>query len=321
MTRPMVLVTGATGFIGQAVIRQFSQAGIPVRTLIKPSRKSPQIPTGIPVEVAISTLLDKRGVRAALVGVEAVIHLAGAENRGSESGLQAVDVEGTRVLASAARQAGVRRMVYLSHLGAEPASAYPALRAKAQAERHLERSRVPYTILRSSPVYGEGDHFTTALARLLAVSPLIFPLPGDGSTTMQPLWVEDLATCVLWALEEPKMAGAKLELGGPEFFTLQQVVEMVMQATGSRRWLVHASPLTLRGVTWLINRALPRPPVTPFWLDHLVSSKTAGLDALPRQFGLKPGLMGERLGYLHDHRWGWQLLREQLASRNGRRRV
>lgn len=315
----MVLVTGATGFIGQAVIRQLSQAGIPVRTLIKPSRRSPQIPTGIPVEVAISSLLDKRGVRAALVGIEAVIHLAGAENRGSESGLRAVDVEGTRVLATAAQQAGLERMLYLSHLGAEPASAYPALRAKAQAERHLRKSRVPHTILRCSPVYGEGDHFTTSLARLLAISPLIFPLPGDGSTTLQPLWVEDLATCVLWALEEPEMAGATLELGGPEFFTLHQVVEMVMQATGSRRWIVHASPLSLRGVTWLINRVLPSPPVTPFWLDHLASSKTAGLDALPRLFGLKPGLMEDQLGYLRGRNWGWQLLREQLDRRNGRR--
>ena len=92
---------------------------------------------------------------------------------------------------------------------------------------------------------------------------------------------------------------------------------MVMQATGSRRWIVHASPLSLRGVAWLINRTFPRPPVTPFWLDHLVSSKTAGLDALPRLFGLKPGLMAEHLDYLRNRRWGWQLVREQLMSRNG----
>lgn len=314
----MVLVTGGTGFVGQAVIRKLSQAGFEVRTLIKPSRSSPKIPTGIPVEVAISSLLDKRGVRAALVGVEAIIHLAGGERRGSQTELQAVDIEGTHVLTLAARQAGVRRLVYLSHLGAEPSSAYPALRAKALAEGYIRKSRVPYTILRSSPVYGEGDHFTTSLAMLLAITPFLFPLPSDGATTLQPLWVEDLATSVLWALEEPSMAGRTLELGGPEFFTLLQVVQMVMQATGRRRWIVSASPPALRAVTWLINRALPRPPVTPFWLDYLATSKTAGLDALPRLFGLKPALMGDRLSYLRNRKWGLELLRNQLRSGNGR---
>lgn len=314
----MVLVTGATGFVGQALIRKLSQAGIPVRILIRPSRASPNLPTGIPVEVAISSLLDKRGVRAALVGVEAVIHLAGAENSGSETQLKLVDVEGTRVLATAARHAKVRRLLYLSHLGAEPASAYPVLQAKALAENHILKSQVPYTILRSAPVYGEGDHFTTSLARMLAVSPLVFPLPGDGTTTLQPVWIEDLATCLHWALEDPELAGVRLELGGPEFFTLEQITEMVMQAARIRRWVIHTSPISLRGMAWLVTRALPRPPVTPFWLDYLASSKTAGLDALPRLFGLKPALMEEQLGYLKRGRWGWKLLREQLAARNGR---
>lgn len=310
----MVLVTGATGFVGRAVIRRLAGAGLPVRTLIKPSRESPKIPTGIPVEVAISNLSDKRGVRAALVGVDSIVHLAGAEQQGSPAALQAVDVQGTQVLSMAAKQAGVQRLIYLSHLGAEPASAFPLLRAKAEAEAHIRKSGAPHTILRSSPVYGERDHFTTALAKLLAVTPLVFPLPSNGKTVLQPLWVEDLATCVLWTLEEPALVGSTLELGGPEFFSLSEIVEMVMQAAGSRRWIVSASPMTLRAVTWLVNRALPRPPVTPFWLDYLASSKTAGLDALPRQFGLKPALMEDQLGYLHGRRWGWRLLRSQLGE-------
>jgi NADH dehydrogenase len=246
-----------------------------------------------------------------MVGVDEIVHLAGAERGGLEPALRAVDVEGTRVLAEAARQAGVRRLLYVSHL-------YPALRAKARAEAHIIKSEVPYTILRSSLVYGEGDRFTTALAMLLAVSPLVFPVPGDGSATLQPLWVEDLATCVLWSMDEPAMRNQSIEIGGPEFLTILQIVELVMHAMGSRRWIVKASPPLLRALVWALHRVLPQPPVTTFWLDYLATSRTASLDALPRLFGLKPALMTERVGYLKARNWAWEFLGRQFSSGNGR---
>ncbi len=309
----MVLVTGGTGFLGRAVIRKLSQSDYQVRTLMRPSKRSPELPAGIPVEAAISNLNDKRGVRAAMVGVKSVVHLAGAERGGLESDLRAVDVEGTRVLVEAARQAGVNRLVFVSHLGAEPSSAFPALRAKALAEEAIRKSDLPYTIIRSSLVYGEGDRFTTSLAMLLGISPGIFPIPGDGKTAIQPVWVDDLATCVAWSLDEESMMGEAYDIGGPEFLTLQQVVEMVMKAAGSRRWLVNASPLYLRGITWLLQRILPNPPLTTFWFDYLASSRTASLDAMPTIFGLKPSMMIDQLGYLGERNWILEFMGRQFG--------
>ena len=309
---PMVLVTGGTGFLGRAVIRQLTGSDHRVRTLMRPSKESPELPAGIPVEAAISSLLDKRGVRAAMVGVDSVVHLAGAERGGVETGLRAVDVEGTRVLVEAARQAGVSRLIYVSHIGAEPSSAFPALRAKALAEDAIRKSELPHTIIRTSLVYGEGDRFTTSLAMLLGISPGIFLLPGDANTAIQPVWVDDLATCVAWSLDEEKMIGQTYDVGGPEFLTLRQIVELIMQATGSRRWLVNASPLYLRGFTWLFQRILPYPPLTTFWFDYLASSRTASLDALPRIFGLKPSMMMDRLPYLGERNWTIEFTRRQL---------
>ncbi|MFQ5942202.1 MAG: NAD(P)H-binding protein [Anaerolineales bacterium] len=308
----MVLVTGGTGFLGRAVIRQLSRSDHQVRILMRPSRRSPELPAGIPVEAAISSLLDKRGVRAAMVGVDNIVHLAGAERGGLETGLRAVDIEGTRVLVEAARQAQISRLIYVSHLGAEPSSAFPALRAKAKAEDTIRKSGLPYTIVRSSLVYGEGDRFTSSLAMLLGISPGIFPIPGDGRTAIQPVWVDDLAMCVAWSLDEQAMIGQIYDVGGPEFLTLRQVVEMVMQATGSRRWLVSASPLYLRGITWLFQRVLPYPPLTTFWFDYLASSRTASLDALPRIFGLKPSMMIDRLQYLEERNWLLEFVGRQL---------
>lgn len=312
----MILVTGGTGFLGRAVILRLSEANHRVRTLMRPSPKSPDLPIGIPVEVAISSLLDKRGVRASLVGVDNIVHLAGAERGGLEPRLRAVDVEGTRVLVEAARQAGVKRIIFVSHIGAEPSSAYPTLRAKAQAEDAIRKSGTPYTIIRTALVYGDGDQFTTSIAMLLGISPGVFPLPGDGKSALQPVWVNDLATSVAWSLEEDSMIKQTYEVGGPEFLTLREVVELVMSASGSRRWLVGTSPLYLRALTWFFQRLIPRPPVTTFWFDYLATSRTASLDALPSIFGIKPALMSERLNYLRDRNWAFEFVGRQFRWAN-----
>jgi NADH dehydrogenase len=267
------------------------------------------------VEVAIASMLDKRGLRAALVGVESVVHLASAEARGREVELQAVDIQGTAVLAAAARQAKVDRLIFVSHLGADLSSAFPVLRAKAIAEQSIQRSFVPATILRSSLAYGPGDRFTSAIAMLLSISPLVFPLPGNGTTALQPIWVEDLATCILWSLEEPAMAGQTYEIGGPEFLTIEQLTQLIKRVTGSRRWVVHTSPASVRALAWMMQRLLPRSPLTTFALDYLATSRMASLDALPRIFGLKPAILEQKLAYLRGHNWGVELLRRQFGWR------
>src|SRR5512135_834158 len=175
----MILVTGATGFIGRALMRQLLDSGLAVRVLIRPSRRSPRLPKGLPIDVAVVSLADERAIGAALKGVDVIFHLAGAEWQGRNANLQAVDMQGTANLARVAAEADVKRIITVSHLGASRASAYPVFKAKGIAEEHIRRSGVPFTIFRSSLVFGPEDHFTSSLARLLQVSPFIFPLPGS----------------------------------------------------------------------------------------------------------------------------------------------
>ena len=129
----MILVTGGTGFIGKSLIRNLVESGNVVRTLIRPSPRSPELPHGVPVEIAVSSLNDARSLRAAMVGVKVVYHLAGVERRGAYADLMAVDIQGTRLVTEAAADAGVERIFFLSHLGADRASAFPVLKAKAIA--------------------------------------------------------------------------------------------------------------------------------------------------------------------------------------------
>ncbi len=299
----MILVTGGTGFIGRVLVRHLSEAGYPVRLLLRPARKSPQLPKGVPVEVALSSLDDDRGLRAAMVGVDVVYHLAGVESRGAYASLLDVDINGTRAVVQAAASAGIDRIFYLSHIGADRASAYPVFKAKAIAEEYIRRSGVGFTIVRSAVVYGANDGFTTGLAQLLHALPFIFLVPGQGDSLLQPLWVEDLVTCLTWALDDDETRDQMYEVGGPEFLSFNEILQMVMDQLGLQRKPVYLHPAYLRGLTVFLENLLPSIPVSVYWLDYLAANRTCSLDTIPRFFNLMPTRMAQRLAYLEGRNW------------------
>ena len=249
-----------------------------------------------------------RGLRAALVGVDTVYHLAGAERRGARGNLMNVDIQGTQAVTRAAVDAGVRRFFYISHLGADRASAFPLLKAKGIAEEYIRRSGLDYTILRSALVYGANDHFTSGLARLLQAQPFFFLVPGDGQTLLQPLWVEDLVTCLVWALDDHQTRGQTYSLGGPEFIPFDQILTMVMEATQMQRKIVPIAPPYLRFLTVILEQILPALPASVYWLDYLASNRTCSFDTIPRTFNLIPSRLTHRLEYLKNQNWRASLL-------------
>jgi len=308
----MILVTGGTGFIGKALVRHLVENDHPVRLLIRPSRQSPDIPRGTPVEVAVSSLSDERGLRSAMSGVKTVYHLASMEWSGLRARLLEVDVQGTQAVIRAAADAGVKRIFFLSHLGADRASAFPLLKAKAIAEEHIRRSGLDYTILRSGIVFGLNDHFMSGLARLIAALPLIFLIPGDGNNLLQPLWVEDLVTCLVWALDDEKTCNQTYSIGGPEFLTFNSIVKTVMETIGAQRQLVYADLPYIRALTAFLEPIFPTLPTTVFWLDYLASNHTCALDTIPRVFNLLPSRFTHRLDYLKNQTWRTSFFKRML---------
>lgn len=315
ITHMTILITGGTGFIGRSLSRKLVEQGQRVRILLQPSPVTPSLPTGTPVEVAVTSYGDIRGVRAALRGIQVVFHLASGEAEGGRANLQVVDIEGTRNLVEAAVDSHVERIFYLSHLSADRASAFPVLKVKGIAEETIRKSGIPHTILRGGVLFGPGDFFTRGLAMLLALSPGVLPLPSKGKSHVQPLWVEDLSSCFLQSLEKPDTINRTIELGGIEALTLRQVVELIKEVTGRRRLLIPGGNPSMRLLTATMEAIFPRFPATVFWLDYLSVDRTCALDSIPVNFGFVPARFKTRLGYLKGVKWGPEAWKRLLFSR------
>ncbi len=139
--KPMILVTGGTGFIGRSLIHHLLQDGRQVRVLVHPSSTTPNLPKGIRLDVAVCSLSDERGLLAAMQGVDLIFHLASAGRLANPAELTAVDVEGTRTIVDAAQKKGIERVIFLSQINADKNSLFAMFKAKALAEEALVKSR------------------------------------------------------------------------------------------------------------------------------------------------------------------------------------
>lgn len=294
----MILVTGGTGFIGRSLVRHLAEMGHPVRLLIHPSIKSPSLPKGTSVEIAVSGLNDERGLRAILTDVDTIYHLASSESQGSRSNLYHVDVSGTTNICSAAREARVKRMIFLSHLGADRNSAYPYLKSKGISEDIIKNSNVDHTIIRSAIVYGLNDHFTTKLEKLIRIAPGFLYLPEDGVTLLQPVWVEDIATCLTWSLDNPSFVNQSVEVGGPEYFSFKDVIKILMETISIHRALPSIRPVHLRRLTELFENFSKKFPTSVFMIDYLAEDRICDLNSIATNFNFKPSGFVSHIGYI-----------------------
>lgn len=311
----MILVTGGAGFVGQRLIRRLVDEGHNIRTLIRPSPQTPGLPQGVSVQAAISSLADVRGLRAALVGVDTIFHLAGVDWLAGGDSFRAIETEGTRNLLEAAHDAGVRRLIFLSHLDADRAAAFQALKAKGIAEEFIRQSSLDFTIIRSSVAFGPGDHFTTGLAKLIAYFPRVFPLPMDGKILLQPIWVEDLVSCLAWCLDDTETLRQTIEIGGPEHLSLRSIVEQIMSKAGLERRLIPLRPSYMRLAIRLLHSMRPTLPLSPYWLDYLAADRICELDNLPRAFHILPARFSQKIEYLAGVDWRAELRRQMAVPR------
>lgn len=298
----MILVTGVTGFVGEALLPLLLNQGREVRCLLRPSNREPFLPQGT-VHVATGTLQDLPALRVAMQKVDTIIHLVGTHWDQGEYTIEWVNQQGTASVVEAALDAGVRRIIYLSHMHADRNSAYRLLRSKGAAEESIRSSGLSYTILQSSLIFGPYDSFTTVLAMLIKSIPIIFPVPGDGKTRFQPIHVDDVAACLAGCLHAPLLENVTLPIGGPQHLAYDEILDSIMETLRVHRFRAHLRMPFMRSLINLSESFFPYPPFNRDQLDLFSIDNTTDLGNVPRNFRFEPLRFDENLGYLRTKGW------------------
>src|SRR4051812_12751780 len=227
----MLLLTGATGLLGHAVVRRLTAGGTPVRCLVRDPRRLG--PARVRVQLAIGDLADPASWRNALRGVHTVVHLAGGARDQPRATVEELNGLAAWRLLRAAERVGAEHFVWITPLGATPHHPMRMQRAKALAAAAVQDADIATTTLAHSLIYAPGDRHLRWIERLGSLPAL--PLVGRGVARTQPIWAEDAADCVLAALDQRPGGHVRHELAGPETLTQRDIVRLVLAAAGGRR--------------------------------------------------------------------------------------
>jgi uncharacterized protein YbjT (DUF2867 family) len=247
----MLLLTGATGLVGSALLRRLVGEGTQVRCLVRdPRRLGAQ---RVRVQIALGDLTDPPSFRNAMRGVHTVVHLAASIRDQPRGSIEELNGIATWRMVQAAQRAGVERFMFFSVLGASTHHRARFFRAKALAEQAVGEADLQSTVFAPSIVYAPGDPWLTLLERM-ALLP-VMPVSGRGRATYQPIWAEDVADCVLAALHAPGSdpdTTERFELAGPQTFSHNEIVRLVLRSQNRGRPLLHVpTPIVSRGLRLL----------------------------------------------------------------------
>ncbi|MDA1127374.1 MAG: complex I NDUFA9 subunit family protein [Chloroflexi bacterium] len=294
----VVLVTGATGFLGRRVVHELLERRQQVRCLVHtPGRE--RIFDHRAVEVQYGNIRDKDSLSNAFYDVDSVVHLVGIIRSRRRNSFEDVHLEGTANVLAAAKEAGASRFLHVSAIGAANDQSDPYLYSKWLGERAVIESGVPYTIFRPSVLFGEGDEFLNALAGLVRLFPVV-PVIGSGKNKYHPLAVGDLARCIAITLGREDLKGQTLDLGGAKRMSYNEVVAEVALAMGKRRPRFHVPVWLMHVIAKISQGLMPRAPITTDQLKMLSIRSVAEEGEVERVFGFTPQAMEGNIDFVNS---------------------
>lgn len=305
-----VLVTGGSGFVGSHLIRRLIEAGKPVRTTVNHEAKARQRLGAVATKIEImrADVRDRDALKAAMDGVTAVIHLVAIPIERKGQTYDEINYQGTINVVDTAEAAGVQRFINMSQNGAAPDHFSRFLRSKGKAQVYVAQSGMAWTALRPSAIFGPGDGFFNAIARLVRLTPVVYPLIGGGKALFQPVSVDDVVEAAVRSLDDEGAVGKEFALGGPDVLTLGEIEKRILQAMGTRRVLIPAPTGLLKPIVFVMEKTLPGTPVNLTLLELLKEPNVVPDNALTTYFHITPtAFAGDAIHYLRDHTVGSSL--------------
>jgi uncharacterized protein YbjT (DUF2867 family) len=254
-----IFLTGGTGFVGSAVLEQLLQAGHTVRCLVRSgSQRKLHFPPEkrSRIEIALGDVTQPELLKSLIAGCDAVVHLVGIIREVPRAGVtfEKIHYDGTRNVVDAAQSAGTKRFVHVSALGTRPNAPSRYHQTKYRAEEYLKASGLRYTIFRPSIMFGGRDKFVNLLRCFIFPCAPVF-IPGNGKSRLQPIAVEDVALAVTKALTIEKTENQIYEVGGPQQFTFDELIDAIAGVKGVRCYVkVHMPLVLLKPAVRLLER-------------------------------------------------------------------
>ncbi len=282
-----VLVTGASGFVGNWIIEELLKRGHQVRALVRPGSEG-KLKAGSQVEAVPGDVLEPESLGLAAAGSDAVIHLVGIIREFPRRGVtfERLHVTATHHVVDAARAAGVKRYLQMSALGARPEPADPYHVTNFQADKYVGVSGLTYTIFRPSVIYGPEDQSINFFASQIKRLP-VFPVIGDGRYQMQPVPVWTVAQAFALALELPHTENRFYEVGGPEALSFSEIIDTIGEVLGRRIIKLYQPVWLMRLLAWLLGR-FAWFPLTTGQIRMLLEGNTCEAARFYRDFGVEP---------------------------------
>jgi NADH dehydrogenase len=251
----MILLTGASGTVGRALLRRLTASGERVRCLVRDPRRLG--PDRVRVQIALGDLGNPASFRHALRGVDTVVHLAATiRDQPPVGSIEELNGVATLRLIRAAERVGAERFLFFSAMGASLNSRARFMAAKALAEEAVAESDLATAVFAPSIVYSPGDPWLTLLERM-SLLPAV-PISGSGRALFQPIWADDVADCVMAALGSGDEGRRRFELAGPESVSYDDIVVLALRSFRRRRPLVHVPlPAVKAGLTVVERLAGP----------------------------------------------------------------
>lgn len=293
----LVTVFGGSGFLGRYVVRALAKRDYRIRVGVRrPELAGHLQPLGKvgQIHAVQVNLRHPASVRAAMRGSDVAVNLVGILTKSGQQTFDAVVAKGAATVAETTAAAGAR-LVHVSAIGADPASASAYARAKASGEKAVLAAVPSATILRPSVMFGPEDQFTNRFAALALMSPML-PLIGGGATRMQPVYVGDVAAAVADAVDGRTKAGAVYELGGPDVLSMREIMQIILRVIERERMLVPL-PFAIARLKAMFLQFAPGPlKLTPDQVallrtDNVVSNTATAAGLTLQGLGIAPDSM------------------------------